>query len=92
LSYQQKIENTLIKPRFSTITFLWGDTHKQSAIALGYGSLYNHSRAANADYESYYEEEEIHIIAYKDIQPGEEVTINYNNDPNSQTPMWFEKG
>lgn len=71
--------------------FLWGDTHKQSAIALGYGSLYNHSRAANADYESYYEEEEIHIIAYKDIQPGEEVTINYNNDPNSQTPMWFEK-
>ncbi|MFN9319419.1 MAG: SET domain-containing protein [Chitinophagales bacterium] len=70
--------------------FLWGDKHKQSAIALGYGSLYNHSRTANADYESYYEEEEIHIIAYKDIKPGEEVTINYNNDPNSQVPMWFE--
>lgn len=71
--------------------FLWGDKHKQSAIALGYGSLYNHSRSANADYESWYEEEEIHIIAYKDILPEEEVTINYNNDPNCQDVMWFEK-
>lgn len=72
--------------------FLWGDNHKQSAVALGYGSLYNHSRSANADYESYYEEEELHIIAYKDIEPDTEVTINYNNDPNCEDVMWFEKG
>jgi uncharacterized protein len=72
--------------------FLWGDNHKQSAVALGYGSLYNHSRSANADYESYYEEEELHIICYKDIEEGEEITINYNNDPNCQDVMWFEKG
>lgn len=71
--------------------FLWGDTHKQSALALGFGSLYNHSRSANADYESYYEEEELHVICYRDIKAGEEVTINYNNDPNSQEVMWFEK-
>ena len=71
--------------------FLWGDEHLQSGIALGYGSLYNHCRSANADYESYYEEQEIHIICHKDIAANEEITINYNNDPNSQEPMWFEK-
>ncbi len=71
--------------------FLWGDNHKQSGISLGYGSLYNHSKSANADYESYYEESEIHIKCYKDIAAGEEITINYNNDPNCQDVMWFEK-
>lgn len=71
--------------------FLWGDKHKQSAIALGYGSLYNHSRSANADYESYYDEAQLHIFAYRDIEAGEEVTINYNNDPNNQEILWFEK-
>lgn len=71
--------------------FLWGDEHKQSALALGFGSLYNHSRGSNADYESYYDDAEIHIICYRDIKAGEEVTINYNNDPDSQEVLWFEK-
>ncbi|MCU0328030.1 MAG: SET domain-containing protein [Chitinophagales bacterium] len=71
--------------------FLWGDDHSLSAIALGYGSLYNHSRKANANYESYYDENELHIIAYRNIKADEEITINYNNDPESQEPMWFEQ-
>lgn len=71
--------------------FLWGDNHKESAIALGYGSLYNHSRGANADYVSYYEDAELHISCYRDIKAGEEVTINYNNEPDSQEVLWFEK-
>ena len=33
--------------------FLWGDDHQLTAIALGYGSLYNHSASANTIYESY---------------------------------------
>ena len=71
--------------------FMWGDDHKKSAIALGYGSLFNHSKTANADYESNYEEEEMYISAYKNIKAGEEVTINYHNDPNCADPMWFEE-
>jgi len=29
------------------------------------------------------------VIAIRDIQPGEEVTINYNGDPANQDPLWF---
>ena len=71
--------------------FLWGDDHALTAIALGYGSLYNHSQKANAIYESYYDDNEIHFICYRPIKAGEEITINYNNDPNSTEKMWFEQ-
>ncbi len=84
---RQYIDKTLIYNYY----FQWGEGHKESAIALGYGSLYNHSRGANADYVSYYDDHELHISAYKDIAAGEEITINYNNDPDSQEVMWFEE-
>ncbi|MBK7957638.1 MAG: SET domain-containing protein-lysine N-methyltransferase [Bacteroidetes bacterium] len=71
--------------------FLWNDNLKSSAIALGYGSLYNHSYSANAIYESYYEEQEIHIKAHRNIEAGEEITINYNCEPDSKELVWFDK-
>lgn len=69
--------------------FLWGDDEKQCAIALGYGSLYNHFAPSNADYFMYYEEKYIEIIAVKHIKAGEEITINYHGDPNDASPTWF---
>ncbi|MGH1434809.1 MAG: SET domain-containing protein [Lewinella sp.] len=70
--------------------FLWGD-EGESAIALGFGSLYNHSSEANADYEMDIEMESLEIIAIKDIQPGEEITINYTDGEFHQTELWFEE-
>jgi SET domain-containing protein len=70
--------------------FLWDDDHSKSALALGYGSLYNHSNRANTIYESYYEEREIHFICHRPIKAGEEITINYNLDPDCEEKMWFE--
>jgi SET domain-containing protein len=29
------------------------------------------------------------IIAIKDIEPGQEITINYNGDPENQDELWF---
>jgi len=29
------------------------------------------------------------IIAIKDIEPGEEIAINYNGDPENQDQLWF---
>jgi hypothetical protein len=60
------------------------------ALALGFGSLYNHSRSPSARYEMDYDVEEIHVIAMRPIEPGEEITINYNGDPDDQSPVWFE--
>ena len=58
------------------------------ALALGFGSLYNHSYKPNAQYylaggntQSY--------VALRDIRAGEEITINYNNNPKSRKDVGF---
>ena len=69
--------------------FLWGDEQKQSALALGFGSLYNHFAPSNADYFMEFNEQTIEIFAVRDIEAGEEITINYNGDPDDAAPTWF---
>ena len=67
--------------------FAWGDG--QYALALGFGSLYNHSYRPNA----FYEDEEPRTkryVAFRAIKEGEEVTINYNGNPTSRVKMWFD--
>ena len=31
----------------------------------------------------------ISFFAHRDIAQGEEITTNYNGDPESQAPIWF---
>ena len=71
--------------------FLWGDDQKRSCIALGYGSLYNHHAPSNSDYSMDYAAELIEVFAVRDIEAGEEITINYNGDPHDDTKPWFMK-
>jgi len=59
-------------------------TKKKDALAMGYGSLYNHSFHPNAYYEDVGRQTKV-FTAYQDIQPGDEVTINYNGDPEDTT-------
>lgn len=61
------------------------------ALALGYGSLYNHSHQPSARYEMDYEIDEIHVVARRRIKRGEEITISYNGDATDQAPVWFEE-
>jgi uncharacterized protein len=68
--------------------YYWDDEHV--AIALGYGSIYNHSRTPEADYE--FGDHSISYIALRDIAPDEEIHINYENDPDDQSPLPFEVG
>ena len=69
--------------------FLWGDNQEQCAMALGFGSLYNHFAPSSADYFMDFEEQIIEIFAVRDIDAGEEVTINYHGDPKNSEPTWF---
>lgn len=66
--------------------FQWdGD---RAAIALGYGSLYNHSDKANAIFELDYDFNQIRFIALRDIASGEEITTDYRvGDP--EMKLWF---
>lgn len=71
--------------------FLWDIEKRTSAIALGYGSLYNHSTEANCDYQLNDETQEIHFFATKDIKAGEEILINYQTLQTGEDGLWFEE-
>ena len=62
--------------------FAWTET--KAAIALGYGSLYNHSFKPNARYDDVGRQTKVYT-AIKNIKAGEEITINYNGDPKDRT-------
>lgn len=68
-------------------------TNSHFAIALGYGSLYNHSYKPNARYLYSFKEKHLKIKAIRDIKKGEEIFFNYNYYPDDETPLgdWFKK-
>ena len=83
---RQLIDKTTIYDYY----FLWGSQEEDCAMALGYGSLYNHSFAPNAIYEADFEHKTIRFFALKDIEVGEEITVNYNGSPEDDEAVWFE--
>lgn len=69
--------------------FKWGEDREDAAIALGFGSLFNHAYAPNADFRNNLAERTIAFIALRPIAAGEEITINYNGDPQDRSRLWF---
>ena len=69
--------------------FEWDDEH--CAIALGYGSLYNHSWRPNARYDHDHDANVVTYTAVRRIEAGEEVTINYSGDPDGDIQLWFDE-
>jgi uncharacterized protein len=64
--------------------FGWGDG--RTALALGYGSLYNHSYDSNAT--TLETGDELVITATRKIKVGDEIYINYMGT--AKTGVWFE--
>ena len=79
------IDNTALYDYY----FAWKD--KGCAIALGFGSLYNHSYEPNAVYKKDFEKETLTFVSLKPIRKGEEITVNYNGDPRNKEKVWFDK-
>lgn len=76
-----------------TYFFYFGKNKDQLAVALGFGSIYNHSYTPNATYKIKIREEMIDFVAIKDINKGSEITVNYNyGNPKDKTPLWFNSG
>lgn len=69
--------------------FSWGDDLKSGAIALGCGSIYNHSYNPNAAYKKDIEHDEIIFLSIRDIKAGDEIVVNYNGQPDDHSPLWF---
>lgn len=71
--------------------YYFGWEGDRAAIALGFGSLYNHSRTPNAAYAKDYAAGVIRVRAISSIAPGGEILIRYNTGkPGSVGPLWFD--
>ncbi|OCA82843.1 SET domain-containing protein [Pseudobacillus wudalianchiensis] len=70
--------------------FSWGKDYEHTAIVLGYGSIFNHSYTPNATFDNNLDNLSVDFYAITDIAEGEEITINYNGEPEDQSPLWFD--
>lgn len=68
--------------------FMWQDN--KAAIALGFGSLYNHAHKPNAKTILDYNTNEIIIQAISNIQAGDQIFISYNDGLQKESGLWFD--
>ena len=57
------------------------------AVALGFGSLYNHSHSPNARYEREDDPDLLCVVAAQVIEEGDEVLIDYTGG--GEQELWF---
>jgi len=71
--------------------FGWGKDGKAAAIALGCGSVYNHSPSPNARHRKHQADGVISITAERRIEAGEEIFIRYDTGAGGDAQqVWFE--
>jgi hypothetical protein len=69
-------------------------TYSIHALAGGNGGMYNDNNPANMRYEAVPGKELLQFIAVRDIEVGEELTVNYSSaggGNTSQHDNWFKK-
>jgi uncharacterized protein len=78
-------------PAISWYVFDWAEMTKRDyvALALGYGSIYNHSYEPNARYRRE-APDMLEFVALVDIRAGDEILINYHGEPDDRRPVDFE--
>lgn len=71
--------------------FFHGKTKEKLLLALGFGSLYNHSYIPNATYTIHESSATIDFIAKTAIAKDSEITFDYKSGNSHHTdPLWFE--
>ncbi len=75
------------KTKLHDYYFIWPEGG--ICIALGYGSIYNHSFEPNAEIVFDLDNNEIIVECIKAIKPGEEILIDYSGGV-SDHEFWFE--
>ena len=70
--------------------FEWGKLKDKCCMALGLIPIYNHSYKSNCEYFMDFEDDTILIKTVKEIEKGEELTINYNGNWNDGKKVWFD--
>ncbi|EPZ31675.1 Histone methyltransferase, PBCV type putative domain-containing protein [Rozella allomycis CSF55] len=70
--------------------YMYGWSDDGGAIALGYGSLFNHQTEANLHYQVWEDQLSVAFYAKRDIKGGEELTINYQQRFADEHELWFQ--
>lgn len=81
---------SILKTKMSNYVFQWGDSGRKIGIALGWGSLYNHSYRSNCQYTTNTKDNTLVIKTVRPIKKGEELFVNYNCVWNDGAPVWFD--
>lgn len=82
---RKKCENTIL----AYYIYPWRST-RSGSVVLGFGSIYNHSFTPNADWKQNFRAKKMVYRSLKPIKKDEEITVNYNGEPDDQTPIdWF---
>lgn len=90
LIFTSKERRHLEKTLLNYYIYPWRST-RGASLALGFGSIYNHSFSPNADWKQNFRTQSMVYRAIKNIKKGEEITVNYNGEPDDNTPIdWFE--
>ncbi|MDX1407104.1 MAG: SET domain-containing protein-lysine N-methyltransferase [Saprospiraceae bacterium] len=76
----------LQRSRLFEYYFIWAGG--KPAITLGFGSLYNHAEAPNADFIPDYGSDLIVFVALEMIPAGKEITIDYQAGAKKRE-LWF---
>ena len=82
----ESIENSII----INYVYFFGNEKEKMLLALGLGSIYNHSYSPNAKYKIVANKKVIEFSAIKDIKKNDEITVNYNQESPNAKPLWFE--
>lgn len=77
------------KTILNSYIYPWRST-RSAAIVLGLGSIYNHSYEPNADWRQNFKTKNMVFRSIKPIKKGEQITVNYNGEPDDQTPIRWE--
>ena len=83
-------EQALTSAVLGAYAFVWDERHV--GLSLGCGSLYNHSFAPNVEYRDERRRGAHGVkrfMALRAIAAGEELTVNYNGDPDDDQPVGF---
>jgi uncharacterized protein len=90
-------ENDHLPIELRRVLFNWGylsGNPGPQGLALGYGSMYNHSQRANLRYRADAAHVCLHFIAVRAIAAGDELTVNYNAHGGGaewHDNAWFER-
>ena len=82
------------KTRLYDYCYIWEDPKYKpafkNAITLSISQFINHSYNPNLRYYYDYDNQAIEFSAVRDVQKGEELTVNYNGFIDDTSPLWFK--